>query len=91
MTSIDHNPFTPFQKLELYSLMSLHQLIVKLQWNIIRLLLTHYPDQKVSSLTLLSIDEQTVDTLLDTRDSTFKINYYLDEMYSNDNDAVEYV
>ena len=71
--------------------MSLHQLIVKLQWNIIRQLLSHYPDHRVSNITLLDTDDSTVETLLDTRDSTFKINYYLDEMYSDDNDPIEYV
>jgi hypothetical protein len=29
--------------------------------------------------------------MLDVRDSTFKMNYYLDEMYTYDNDPYAYV
>ena len=34
---------------------------------------------------------ETLTALLDVRDSTFKMNYYLDEMYSYDNDPFAYV
>ena len=36
-------------------------------------------------------DEDVIDTLSDVRDSTFKMNYLLDQMYAWDNDPIAYV
>lgn len=52
----------------------------------------HYPEEIISNFTLGSEpDKNSIKALLDPRDCTFKLTYFLEELYSIDNCPYEFL